>query len=204
MVESMDAMTPYDDPWAHFDAWFAGARETERYPEAVNLATAAADGRPSSRIVLVRSWTREGFEFFTDRESQKGVELAENPWGALCWHWPHSPTAALGREVRAQGRVERLDDAAGDAYWTARPRPSQLAAAASHQSQPIVSRTELQRRYAELTATASEAVDRPERWGGYRLVPERVEFWQHHDDRLHDRLHYLLDGDTWRNEVLQP
>jgi pyridoxamine 5'-phosphate oxidase len=200
----MEAMTPFADPWVHFDAWFAEAQTTERYPEAVNLATADAAGRPSSRVVLVRSWSPDGFVLFTDRESRKGTELAANPHAALCWHWPNSPGPGLGREVRAQGAVAVLDDAASDEYWRTRPRASQVAATTSHQSQQIDSRAELERRYAEVDATAGETPPRPQRWGVYRLVPDRVEFWAHHDDRLHDRLLYVRDDGRWTNAVLQP
>lgn len=200
----MEPMTPFADPWAHFDAWFAEARSTERYPEAVNLATADAAGRPSNRVVLVRSWSPAGFVLFTDRESRKGAELAANPYAALCWHWPSSPEPGLGREIRAQGIVEVLNDAASDEYWRSRPRASQVAASTSHQSQPIDSRAELERRYAEVDATAGESPPRPQRWGGFRLAPERVEFWAHHDDRLHDRLLYTRDGERWSTSVLQP
>jgi pyridoxamine 5'-phosphate oxidase len=200
----MDTMTPYTDPWTHFDAWFAEARATERYPEAVNLATADAEGRPSCRIVLVRSWSAEGFVLFTDRESRKGGDLAANPNAALCWHWPSSPAPGLGREIRAQGRVELLEDGASDEYWRGRPRASQVAATTSHQSQPIASREELERRYAEVDEGAGESPPRPERWGGYLIVPDRIEFWAHHDDRLHDRLLYVRDDDGWTTSVLQP
>lgn len=200
----MEPMTPFADPWAHFEAWFAEARTTERYPEAVNLATADAAGHPSNRVVLVRSWSPAGFVLFTDRESRKGAELAANPFAALCWHWPSSPEPGLGREIRAQGAVEVLDDAASDEYWETRPRASQVAATTSHQSQPIESRAELERRYAEVDASAGESLPRPPRWGGYRLVPDRVEFWAHHDDRLHDRLLYTRGGTRWTTTVLQP
>lgn len=196
----MDAMKPFRDPWAHFDAWFEEARAAEPdLAEAVNLATADARGRPSNRMVLVRTWSPRGFEFFTDRESQKGAELVANPWAALCWHWK-----SLGREVRAQGAVAVLDDAASDAYWRGRPRASQVAAITSHQSQPIASRVELDRRYAEVDAAVEGVPERPGRWGGYRLAPDRVEFWVHHDDRLHDRLLYARSGDAWTTAVLQP
>ncbi len=200
----MDAMTAFEDPWAHFDAWFAEARSTERYPDAVNLATVDAEGQPANRVILVRSWSAEGFEFFTDRESRKGSELAAHPMAALCWLWPSSPAEGLGREVRAQGRVELLGDDANEDYWNARPRPSRIAAMSSYQSHPIASRTALEQRYAEVDATAGDAPARPERWGGYRLVPDRVEFWAHHDDRLHDRLLYVRGDEGWTTSVLQP
>jgi pyridoxamine 5'-phosphate oxidase len=200
----MDPMTAYADPWTHFDAWFAEVGATERYPEAVNLATADEEGRPSNRIVLVRSWSAEGFVLFTDRESRKGAELATNPYAALCWHWPSSPAPGLGREVRAQGRVELLDEAASDEYWRSRPRASQVAATTSHQSQPIESRAALEQRYAEVDASAGDMPPRPARWGGYRIAPDRIEFWAHHNDRLHDRLLYTREAGGWTTSVLQP
>jgi len=164
--------------------------------EQMVLATATPEGAPSARLVLLKEVDAEdGFVFYSGYESRKGRELAANPRAALLFYWD-----VLGRQVRVEGRVERLAAADSDAYWQSRPPGSRRSAAASRQSEPIESRAALERAVSEL----DEAPPRPERWGGYRLVPDEVELWQHRDDRLHDRLRYRREGAGWRRERLQP
>ncbi|HEY5251685.1 MAG TPA: pyridoxamine 5'-phosphate oxidase [Acidimicrobiales bacterium] len=188
------------DPVAQFDAWFEAAGNVVRLPEAVALATADSEGRPSVRMVLLRGWGADGFVFHTDYGSRKARELTANPVGALLLHWD-----ALGRQIRIEGRVEKATAEESDAYFASRPRDRQIAAHSSSQSRPIESRDALDRRVQEVTAAFdSRAVPRPESWGGFRLRPESYEFWQGHDDRLHDRLRYSREGGGWRIERLQP
>lgn len=183
-------MTPHEvDPLALLAEWWEAAGRDER----VALATATRDGRPSARMVLVKGLDRGGFTFFTGYESRKGRELAENPRAALLFHWP-------GRQVRVEGRVERVPDEESDAYWATRPAGSRRSAAASRQSEPIASREELEAR----AAAAGDDPARPARWGGFRLVPAVLEFWEHRDDRLHDRRRFTRAADGWRGELLQP
>ena len=196
----MDARA--DDPVAAFDAWFADARGLGlRVPEAMTLATAGADGTPTARIVLMKGHDGDGFVFFTDRRSRKGADLRDNPRAALVFHWE-----ALGRQVRVEGAVATVDDEASQAYYRTRPRGSQIGAWASHQSAPIASRAELE---AEVAAVEERfaGVDPPPlppHWGGYRVTPDRYEFWTHHDDRLHERIVFRRDGATWVRELLSP
>lgn len=196
-------MQPHADPFAHFHAWFAEARTVDPQPEAAALATVDLDGRPSNRVLLVRRWSQQGFELQTNRESRKGRELAAMPWAALTWHWK-----PLGRQVRAEGSVRWLPDEASDEYWRSRPRASQLSAWASDQSQPIESREALLAGRAEVERRFEgvQDVPRPPHWGGILLQPLRVEFWQHEDDRFHQRLEYArpdLDA-PWGTRILQP
>ena len=199
----LDALvTPHGDPFAHFDAWYAEAAAVDPQAQAVNLATTDARGRPSSRMVLIRNWSPAGFEFYTDTESRKGLDLAANPFGALCWHWK----APLQRQVRVEGRIERLPEASADAYWQARPRAQLIGRVTSHQSQPIEGREAL---LGALSADAAlypgpDRPPRPARWGGYLVIPERFEFWVHDDDRFHRRLEYARTGEGWVTRVLQP
>jgi pyridoxamine 5'-phosphate oxidase len=178
-------------PLRQFERWFAAAREAGiRVPEAVALATATAGGRPSARMVLLKGFGADGFVFYTSYESRKAHELTENPRAALLFHWD-----VLGRQVRIEGPVNRVSRAESESYFGTRPRGSQIGAWASPQSKPIAGRNELEaeaRRVAERFAGVE--VPAPPRWGGYRLTPESYEFWQHRDDRLHDRLRYLPDG----------
>jgi pyridoxamine 5'-phosphate oxidase len=163
----------------------------------VALATATPDGAPSVRMVLLKGASEQGFTFFTNYDSRKGRELAENPRAALLFHWP-------GRQVRVEGRVERISDAESDAYFATRPRGGQLAAWASEQSKPVESRETLVARFAELDAAHPGEVPRPPHWGGYRLVPETYEFWEHRDNRLHDRFRLRRSGDAWAVDRLSP
>jgi len=179
------------DPLAWFRAWHDAAGVD--VPEAMALATASADGAPSVRMVLLKEADERGFVFFTNYESRKGRELAENPRAALLFHWP-------GRQVRVEGAVERLPAGESDAYWATRPAGSRASAAASRQSAVLTSREELER------AAAAQPPDpaRPPHWGGFLLRPERWEFWEHRDDRLHDRTRVRRDGEGWVSELLYP
>jgi pyridoxamine 5'-phosphate oxidase len=177
-----------DSPFQLFAPWW---RPGEELP--VALATATPDGRPSLRMVLLKGFDAAGFTFFTNYDSRKGRELAANPRAALLFHRP-------GSQVRVAGRVERLPADASDAYWRSRPSASRRSAAASLQSRPIASRAELERRVAALPPEP----ERPDWWGGYRLLPDEFEFWEHREDRLHDRLAFQLEDGVWRQERLQP
>ena len=188
------------DPLRQFALWFDDARAAGvAMPESMAIATATRDGRPSVRMVLLKGFDERGFAFYTGYESRKGRELAENPRGALLFHWP-------GRQVRIEGAVERLSAEEADAYFASRPRASRLSAIASRQSEVIPGREELEARVAEVEERfAGSEPPRPDRWGGYRLVPETYELWQHRDDRLHDRLRYRRDGrGAWVVERLSP
>jgi pyridoxamine 5'-phosphate oxidase len=187
------------DPLRQFAAWFeeAGAAGV-RAPEAMALATAADDGRPSVRMVLLKGFDERGFVFFTGYESRKGAELAANPRAALLFYWD-----PLGRQVRIEGPVERVAEAESDAYFASRPRGAQISASVSRQSRVVESRAALEAAAAELEARGGE-LPRPRAWGGFRLAPETYEFWQHRANRLHDRLRYSRDGAAWKVERLAP
>lgn len=188
------------DPIRQFLAWFdeASAAGVET-PEAMALATATPDGRPSARMVLLKGADERGFVFYTGYESRKGRELATNPRAALLFHW-----APLGRQVRAEGRVERVPEAESDAYFASRPRGSRLGAWASRQSEPLVSREELEAELARARTAYAGEVPRPARWGGLRLLPDAIELWQHREDRLHDRFRYERGPDGWSHTRLAP
>lgn len=190
------------DPYEQFARWFAEAGEAGvRMPEAAAVATATADGAPSVRMVLVKHTGPPGFVFFSNYESRKGGELLANPRAALLFYWD-----ALGRQVRLEGPVERTTAEETAVYVRSRPPASQISALASRQSQPVADRSELERRVRELTEryTGNE-LPIPGFWGGYRLTPKSFEFWQHRDDRLHDRLLYTRDPAAgWRLQRLSP
>ena len=185
-LTALDPATVPDDPLELFLAWYADA-EAAGIPLHSNtaLATATPDGRPSARIVLLKGADERGFTFYTSFQSRKAGELDTNPRAELLFYW--NP---LDRQVRIAGHVERVDDAEADAYFATRPRGSQLSAWASRQSEPLESREVLERRMAEADARFPGDVPRPPGWGGYRLVPRRLEFWLSRDDRLHDRVRY--------------
>jgi pyridoxamine 5'-phosphate oxidase len=186
------------DPLTTFREWFEEARAAGvEVPEAMTVATADADGRPSARMLLLKSADERGFTFFTGYESRKGRELEANPRAALVFYW-----RPLGRQVRVEGTVRRLSAQESDAYWATRPPRSRAAAAASRQSEPIASRAELEAEFERLLP--GDEVPRPERWGGYVLEPEAIELWRHRDDRLHDRLRFTRAREGWREEPLSP
>jgi pyridoxamine 5'-phosphate oxidase len=188
------------DPLRQFAIWFAEAGKAGmRAPEAMAVATAAPEARPSVRMVLLKGFDERGFVFFTGYESRKGGELAANPRAALLFYWD-----PLGRQVRIEGPVERVAESESDAYFASRPRGAQVSASVSPQSRPVSSREELEALAGELEAREGE-IPRPPGWGGYRVVPETYEFWQHRSNRLHDRLRYTRDGGgDWRIERLGP
>jgi pyridoxamine 5'-phosphate oxidase len=192
---------PPNDPFTLFDTWLDEAEQSGRaLAEAMALATATAAGTPSVRMVLYRGRSAGGFRFFTNYESRKAGELAANPRAALLFHW-----AELGRQIRIEGRVERLSDEESDIYFKGRPRGHQLGAWASPQSRPISERAALEARYAELEASyAGRDVPRPPYWGGYRLMADSIEFWQSADNRLHDRVLYEHRDGAWRTTRLAP
>lgn len=195
----VDGVDP--DPLAQFRAWFAAAeaRGVSKV-NAMTLATADASGRPSARIVLLKELDDRGFVFFTNYESHKGGDLAANPRAALVFFWD-----ALERQVRVEGTVERLDAASSDAYFGARPRGSQLGAIASPQSRPLPDRETLEAAVTQLdTELAGAAPARPSYWGGYRVLPERIEYWQGQPSRLHDRVVYVRTPDGWTRARLAP
>jgi pyridoxamine 5'-phosphate oxidase len=183
------------DPLRQLRRWLTEASSSHGIHDAAALATATPDGRPSVRMVLLKSAEQRGLTFFTGYESRKGTELERNPQAALLFYW-HD----LGRQVRVEGEVERLGAAESDAYWGTRPEASRRSATASHQSTVVDARETLER----AAAAVPPGVARPERWGGYVLVPREYEFWQHREDRLHDRLRYRRDEGAWMLERLAP
>lgn len=200
-LHAVEASDLDPDPLRQFQLWFEEARDAGiEVPESMALATAGADGRPSVRMVLLKSADELGFAFHTNYESRKGDELAANPHAALLLYWQ-----PLGRQVRIEGVVERLPSSESDSYFQSRPLGSRLAAWASPQSKPLASRDELERLYNEAAARfPGESVPRPQHWGGFRLAPEAYEFWQHAENRLHDRIRYERAGAAWRRVRLAP
>jgi pyridoxamine 5'-phosphate oxidase len=198
---SLDDADVLDDPIAQFTRWFDEALRAEvNEPNAMNVATVDAHGKPSSRIVLIKQFDARGFTWFTNYDSRKGVELAGNPHAAILFFW-----SELERQVRIEGRVERVDAAESEAYFHTRPLKSRLAALASAQSAPIGSRAALEENYQAVEAQYGEQPPRPEYWGGYRLVPDYIEFWQGRRSRFHDRIVYTRQADgTWARQRLQP
>jgi len=188
------------DPLRQFAAWYSQAADALDAPEAVVLATATSSGAPSARMVLLKGFDQRGFVFYTNYFSRKGQEIAQNPRAAMLFHW-----TPLGRQVRIEGAVHRIDAAESDAYFKTRAAGSRLSAAASPQSRPVASRDVLEAAVAELASRYPDgAVPRPEEWGGLRLVASRFEFWQHGEDRLHDRFRYRREGEIWTVERLGP
>ena len=189
------------DPRVQFDRWFAEATAAGvRTPEAMTLATATADGVPSARMVLLKAHGPDGYLFYTNRQSRKGLELEANPVAALVLYWQ-----PLDRQVRIEGSVERVDDETSAAYFASRPRGARLGALSSPQSRPVADREELERRYAAIDARhPGEEVPLPAFWGGYRVVPHAIEFWQGRDNRFHDRVRYERDGNGWSRCRLGP
>lgn len=190
-----------DDPIAQFTSWFEQALKAQvNEPNAMNVATVDADGRPSSRIVLVKQFDERGFTWYTNYDSRKAQELRANPHAALLFFW-----SELERQVRIEGRVETTSAEESDKYFHSRPLKSRLSAIASQQSAPIDNRAALERNYEAVAATAGDAPARPSNWGGFRLVPERIEFWQGRRSRFHDRIVYERQEDgSWARQRLQP
>ena len=189
------------DPIQQFKSWRQEAHETgEAQPDSMALATVGKDCRPSARFVMLRAVETEGFVFYTNYSSRKAQELADNPWASLVTYWPRSE-----RQVRVEGVVERVAEGVSDAYFLIRPRESQLEAWASPQSQVIPNRAWLEGRWRDYEDKLPEQVLRPDWWGGYRLRPSVMEFWQQRPHRMHDRLRYQKEGDgKWSLERLAP
>ncbi|MFL6764208.1 MAG: pyridoxamine 5'-phosphate oxidase [Sphingomicrobium sp.] len=189
------------DPMAMFDDWLAEARASEpNEPEAMALATAGSDQRPSVRMVLLKAHGPEGFTFYTHEGSRKGEDLALNPQAALLFHWK-----SLCRQVRIEGPVERVGDVEADVYFATRARDSQLGAWASDQSRPLDSRATFEKRFEQAKQRfAGKEVPRPASWGGYRVVPERIEFWTAREHRLHERRLFTRGPEGWSEGLLYP
>ena len=196
----LDEQAAQADPLRQFELWLQQAIDGQvPEPNAMTLATVGADGRPSTRVVLVKGVDARGIAWYTNFNSRKGQELAGNPFAALQFHW-----VELERVVRIEGRVERVADAEADAYYASRPLDSRIGAWASPQSQVIAGRAVLVAQAARYAAQFALHPPRPPHWGGFRLVPDRWEFWQGRKSRLHDRLRYRLDNGQWVRERLAP
>jgi len=189
------------DPFQLFDTWLVEARAHEpNDPTAMALATADAAGKPSVRMVLLRGHDANGFVFYTNRHSRKAGDMAGNPHVALLFHWK-----SLRRQIRIEGPITLATDAESDAYFATRSRDSQLGAWASDQSQPLDSRATFEARFAEMEQRfMGQPVPRPPHWGGYRVTPERIEFWQDREHRLHERRVFIREGSGWREALLYP
>ena len=194
-------MAETEDPIALFDSWFAEAAASEpNEPNAMALATATAAGKPSARMVLLKDHGPEGFTFYTHDQSRKGEEIAANPDVALLFHWK-----SLGRQVRIEGSVRKIDPGLADAYFAGRSRDSQLGAWASDQSRPLADRATFEKRYEEIKGKfEGTEVPRPPTWSGYRVTPERMEFWTAREHRLHERRLFMRDADGWSEGLLYP
>jgi len=201
IVVGMPDADSSDDPFALFDAWFKAARKSGLYlPEAMTVASASPEGRPSARMVLLKSFDDAGFVFFTNYTSRKAGELDANPFASLLFHWP-----LLQRQVRIEGRVERVSRKESAAYYHSRPHGSQIGAWASDQSSRLDKRSTLEKRVKELEAKHPEGdVPLPDHWGGYRIVPDRIEFWQGRPFRLHDRIIFERPEGVWETHRLYP
>jgi len=193
--------TKFPDPFELFQEWFAKATEHEpALPEAMTLATADDQGRPSARMVLLKEADESGFVFYTNTESRKGNELGSNAHAAIVFHWK-----SLKRQVRVTGSVQPVTESEADEYFASRARGAQIGAWSSDQSRPMQSAHELEKKIAKFTAKFGVSrIPRPEHWSGYRLVPDEMEFWEERLFRLHSRVHYQRAGDEWKTEHLFP
>jgi len=201
MSDNKDFKIPAD-PWLLFREWLAAAESAEPSdPNAMSLATVGAHGMPSARIVLLKSFDESGFVFMTNRESNKGQQLTRHPKAALCFHWK-----SQRRQVRAEGDIVPVDDKESDDYFATRPRGSQIGAWASQQSRPLASRSELEQRAKDFERKFEDKpVPRPSHWGGFRLSPNLIEFWQDREFRMHDRIVYHRGpAKAWTHERLYP
>ncbi|MEO8102023.1 MAG: pyridoxamine 5'-phosphate oxidase [Betaproteobacteria bacterium] len=200
MLASLDESVVAATPLGQFDTWFKEALSAQLpEPNAMTLATCDAQARPSARVVLIKGYDERGFVFFTNYDSHKGHDLTANNRAALLFFWPE-----LERQIRIQGRVEKVSAALSDDYYAARPLASRIAAWASPQSHVLSSRTALEARVSAFEAEYGENPPRPAHWGGYRVVPQVLEFWQGRRDRLHDRIQYRLNHGQWKIERLAP
>ena len=197
----LDAASMDADPIVQFEAWFEKVVEANLHePNAMTLATVSGEGRPSARTVLLKGYDGRGFVFYTNYEGRKARELEANPACALLFYW-----GELERQVRVEGLASRLPGGESDAYFASRPRGSRLGAWASEQSRPVRDRSVLEERTRALEAEYEDReIPRPPFWGGYRVEPETIEFWQGRENRLHDRISYRREGGAWRLERLQP
>lgn len=200
-LKELSEETASENPFEQFETWFAEAIKSDIFePNAMTLATAAADGKPSARIVLLRGFDQSGFTFFTNYDSRKGRDLIENPQAALLFFW-----AEIERQVRLEGSILKVADRVSDDYFATRPRESQIGAWVSPQSETIESREFLERKFAELTEQwQGKEISRPPNWGGFTLRPQTFEFWQGRASRLHDRLFYKKIGTKWKLARLAP
>jgi pyridoxamine 5'-phosphate oxidase len=197
---TLDERTVDPDPLVQFGGWYRRAAEAVAAPESMALATADAAGRPSARMVLLKSWDADGFVFYTNYDGRKSRELAANPEAALLFYWE-----PLGRQVRIEGSAAPTDPGESDAYYASRTLASRIGAHASHQSRPVADRATLDAEVARWTDEFRDAeVPRPPWWGGWRVTPRAFEFWQQGTDRLHDRVRYEADGAAWTVTRLQP
>jgi pyridoxamine 5'-phosphate oxidase len=193
--------TVSDDPLIQFKIWYEEHLEgSDELPDAVSLGTASAEGRVSVRTVLLKDWDNDGFVFYTNYNSRKGHQIASNHWGAMHFFWPESR-----RQIRIEGIIEKISNEESERYFSTRPRESQISAWASGQSSPVSDRKYLEKRYDHFRDLyAGREVEKPPYWGGYRLVPDLLEFWQERDFRLHDRIVYSKENDGWTIRRLAP
>lgn len=200
-LKSLDLSHLNPDPFLQFHLWFKEAQNAQvMEPNAFTLATASAEGRPSCRTVLLKGVDEKGFVFFTNYHSRKGKDISANPFGCMIFYWPE-----LERQVVIDGAVEKISVDDSEAYFNTRPRGSQLSSWASHQDQVLNSRKELEKAYSRYEKEfEGKPVPKPPYWGGYRLIPDRLEFWQGRQNRLHDRFRYTLDKDAWQIDRLAP